>query len=196
MTISTDGPAHAGGISRGSVAWLGGLVSLPVIGIIALLVFVNTLLRPGQLDSWSLPLVAIAAGLAATFDPCALPTLPGLIAGFASGKDLSVRARFRASTAASLGAMSILALIGLLIALLGSATGATLSPYTRWVQLAVGTGLALVATAHLAGKMTNLPFSGRIIAAGDRLWEKATSGPLSFRRAAALGAGFVGIGFG
>ncbi len=196
MTVSTDGPARVNGNSRGSVALLGGLVSLPVIGVIALLVFVNTLLRPGQLDSWSLPLVAIAAGLAATFDPCALPSVPGLIAGFATGKNLSTRARFRASAAASLGAMSVVALIGLLIALLGSATGATLSPYSRWVQLVAGTGLALVATTHLARKMTNIPFSGRIIAVGDRLWEKATTGPLSFRRAAALGAGFVGIGFG
>ena len=196
MTISAGKPVSTTGIPRGALALLGGLVSLPIIGIIALLIFVNSLLRPGQLDTWSLPLVAIAAGLAATFNPCALPTLPGLLTGFAGGGKLSVRARFQASAGGALGAMSVLALIGLLIALLGRGTGAALAPHVRWVHLGAGSLLVILAGAHVAGRTTNLLLSGRIIAVGARLWEQATTGPLSFRRAGALGAGFVAIGFG
>ena len=50
------------------------------LGIGALLVFVNALLRPDAFATLGLPLVAIAAGVAATFSPCVLPALPGLLA--------------------------------------------------------------------------------------------------------------------
>ncbi len=45
-------------------------------GILVLLYFWSQLLRPGDLNAISLPLVALSAGVAATFNPCGMPALP------------------------------------------------------------------------------------------------------------------------
>ncbi len=52
-----------------------GVLLLAVVagGVLALLYFVKELLRPGDLNALTLPLVALVAGIAAVFNPCAMP---------------------------------------------------------------------------------------------------------------------------
>ena len=123
-----------------------------------MLYFWNQLLRPGELASASLPLVALIAGIAATFNPCGLPALPGFITllGGNTG-DAGVRQRLRLSLGASLGAMSLVLALGIIVAIVGSGTKGLIAPYFRWVQLAVGLFLVGLASLHMTDQTSRLP---------------------------------------
>ncbi len=175
-----------------------GLLLLAVVagGVLALLYFWNELLRPGDLNAVSLPLVALVAGVAATFNPCGLPALPGFLAfGGGSGQSAKLGRRFGLSLAVALGALTIVVALGVIVAIVGSGTKGLISPYFRWVQLAVGVFLIGVAALHLAGQTSRLPLVGRVMGLGSRMWEGAMGTPTP-RGSYLFGAGFVAVGVG
>ena len=89
-------------------------------GILALLYFWNQLLRPGDLNSISLPLVALIAGIASTFNPCSLPAIPGFLAiGAGSDGGVKLGRRVGLSLAVALGALTIVMALGILVAIVG-----------------------------------------------------------------------------
>jgi len=153
------------------------LVAVAIGGVAALLFFWNQLLKPGELNSISLPIVALIAGLAATFNPCGLPVLPGFVTFLGGGENTTVERRFRLSLSASLGAMSIVMILGIIVAFAGAGTKGLIAPHFRWVQLTVGLLLVGLATLHLMGQTTRLPLVGPIMGLGNRMWEGAMGRP-------------------
>lgn len=172
------------------------LVAVALGGILALLFFWNQLLKPGQLGFFGLPVVAFLAGLAATFNPCSLPVIPGFLTFMGgSAGDAKARTRVGLSMIVSLGAMTIVLLIGIIVAIVGSGTKELIRLYFHWVQLAVGLFLIGIATLHFLNRTSELPLVGPIIELGNRLWEGAMSGPTA-RSSYLFGAGYVLVGVG
>ena len=171
-------------------------VAVSGLGLAALLFFVKELLRPDDLNALGLPVVALTAGVAATFNPCGLPALPGFLT-FIGGTDGpgSRARRLRLSVATSLGAGSVVMLLGVVVALVGGGTKAVVAPYVSAVQLAVGLTLVLLAVLHLVGKTEGLPLLGPVMAAGSRLWDRSVGRPTA-GSSYLFGAGFVAVGSG
>jgi cytochrome c biogenesis protein CcdA len=120
------------------------LVAVVAGGVLSLLYFWSELLQPGGLNAVSLPLVAFLAGVAATFNPCGLPALPGFLA-FGSGAGAGLKRRPGLSLAVAFGSLSVVVALGIVVGVAGSGTKGVISPYFRWVQLAVGVFLILMA---------------------------------------------------
>jgi len=172
------------------------LVAIAIGGVLALLYFWNQLLRPGELGSASLPLVALIAGIAATFNPCGLPALPGFITLLGGNtEDAGVRQRLRLSLGASLGAMSLVLVLGIMVAIVGSGTKGLIAPYFRWVQLAVGLFLVGLASLHMTDQTSRLPLVGPVMNLGGRMWNQAMGQP-TMRGSYLFGGGFVLVGVG
>ena len=172
------------------------LLAMVVGGVGALLFFWNQLLQPGELNSLSLPIVAFVAGVAATFNPCGLPALPGFITFLGgSGEDTPVGRRLGLSLSTSLGAMTLVMVLGVIVAFAGAGTKGLIAPNFRWVQLVVGLFLIALATFHLTGRTANAPLVGPIMGLGSRVWEGAMGRPTP-RGSFLFGGGFVLIGVG
>lgn len=185
--------AHTG-LGRVVAALL--LVQLVVLGIAALLFFWREILPGRGLSDHSLVLVALVAGIAATFNPCAIPALPGFVAAAgATGEEATARERLRLSAAASLGAAAVVAVFGLMVAVAGSSTGKIIEHNFRWVQLVAGIVLIALAAIHLAGQTSRLPFVRTAMGVGNRIWE-GVAGQRSTASSFGWGAGFIAIGAG
>lgn len=149
-------------------------VAVSGLGLAALLFFVKELLRPDDLNELALPVVALTAGVAATFNPCGLPALPGFLTFIGGAGGASARGRrFRLSVSTSLGAASVVMLLGLVVALAGGGAKGIVAPYVSAVQLVVGLTLVLLAVLHLAGKTEGLPLLGPVMSAGSHLWDRS-----------------------
>ena len=170
------------------------LVAVVTGGVLVLLYFWSQLLRPGDLVAVSLPLVAFIAGVAATFNPCGMPALPGFLA-FGGGGEIGVRRRAGLGLATSLGAMSLLIVLGRIVAVVGAETKDLIAPNVRWVQLGVGIFLVALAILHLTGQTSRLPLVGPVMGLGSRVWEGALGKPTP-RGSYLFGAGFVLVGVG
>lgn len=171
-------------------------VVVSAVGILALLWFWRRVLHEEDFASLSLPLVALVAATAATFNPCSLPALPGFVAAAgAAGGEVPTRRRVQLSVASALGAAAVVAVLGLVVAAFGSQTKDLVEPNFRWVQLVIGLVLVAVAALHLAGQTSRLPLVGSLTRAGARAWEVGLErqGPAS---AFGWGAGFVAVGAG
>ena len=191
MAHNASSPVSTGALRKiGSGLLLFGVVAA---GVFILLYFWNQLLRPGDLNAISLPLVALVAGIAATFNPCGLPALPGFLAF--GGDNIGLGRRTGLSLATAFGAMSIIIVLGIMVALVGTGTKGLIAPYFRWVQLAVGLFLVSVAVLHLGGQTNRLPFIGPIMGVGSRIWEQAMGSPTP-KKSYLFGAGFVVVGVG
>ena len=183
-------------VTSGTLQKIGsGLVLLGVVavGVLTLLYFWNQLLRPGDLNAISLPLVALVAGIAATFNPCGLPALPGFLAF--GGENIGLGRRSGLSLATAFGAMTIIIVLGIIVAIAGTGTKGLIAPYFRWVQLAVGLVLVSVAVLHLGGQTNRLPLVGRVMGMGSRIWEHSMGSPTP-KKSYLFGAGFVVVGVG
>ncbi|MEE9285464.1 MAG: hypothetical protein V3V35_07040 [Dehalococcoidia bacterium] len=172
------------------------LLAVVAGGVLVLHIVWNQLLKPGDFASLSLPVVALAAGAASTFNPCALPALPGFLTflGDTSG-EAGVRRRAGLSLATSLGAMSVILALGVLVAIVGGQTKDLIAPNFRWVQLAVGVILIGVAALHMVGQAGRFPLVGPITSLGSRMWQGALGKPTP-RGSYLFGAGFVVVGAG
>jgi len=172
------------------------LLAVVAGGILALFYFWNQLLRPGDLNAISLPLVALVAGIAATFNPCSMPALPGFLAiGGGNSEGAGLGRRLGLSLAVALGALTIVIALGIIVAIVGSGTKALIAPYFRWIQLGVGLFLVAVALLHLAGQTHRLPLVGPVMGLGSKMWEGAM-GNLTPRTSFLFGGGFVVVGVG
>ena len=179
--------------NTGSIILFAALISG---GVAALLYFWTQLLRPGELGGASLPLVALAAGVAATFNPCSLPALPGFLAASGAATGNGSRKRLSLDSAAAAGgAVTIVLVFGIIVAALGSGSKGAVGPYTRWVQLAVGISLIALAALHIGNKTAGLPGLNRVVHAGSRMWDAALTNP-SLRGRYIFGAGYVAVGAG
>ncbi len=174
---------------------LGLLVAVAIGGVATLLFFWNQLLKPGELSSISLPIVAFIAGVAATFNPCGLPALPGFLTFLGGGEQTSAGRRLGLSLSVGLGAMTLVIALGILVAFVGSGTKGLIAPNFRWVQLGVGIFLVSLAMLHLAGRTERLPLVGPVMGLGSRVWEGALGKPTP-RGSYLFGAGFVLVGVG
>ncbi len=195
MGQEVSAPAALGTLRRTISA---GLLLLGVVagGVLILLYFWNQLLRPGDLNAISLPLVAFVAGIAATFNPCGLPALPGFLAfGGDNNNALGLGRRSGLSLATAVGAMTIIIVLGIIVAIVGTGTKGLIAPYFRWVQLAVGLFLVSVAVLHLGGQTSRLPLVGQVMGMGSRIWEQAMGRPTP-KGSYLFGAGFVMVGVG
>ncbi len=164
-----------------------------VMGGIAILVFFfRRLFMAGNLGTASLPLVALVAGVAATFNPCALPALPGFLMLAGSG-GASPGKKSDLSLAASLGAVSVVMLLGIGVALVGMEVQDFVAPHFRWVQMAVGAFLIAVAGLHLMRQTERLPLVRPITTLGARVWDGAVAKPTRLG-GYLFGAGFVAVG--
>ena len=182
------------GLARAAVAVL--LLEVVGYGVFGLLYFWEDVLPFRGFRDLSLPLVALVAGIASTFNPCALPALPAFVAATSSaGEQVPRRERLRLSAAAGAGAAAVVALLGLLVAAAGSRTGDLVGERFRWVPLAVGILLIVVAALHLAGRTSRFPMVRSATALGSRVWD-AVAGSRSTGSSFGWGAGFVAIGAG
>ncbi len=172
------------------------LVAVIAAGVAALVFFWNEVVGRDDFSAMSLVLVAALAGVAATFNPCALPALPAFLTFAGAGGATPERGRrTRSSLAAAVGAMSVVVVVGVIVGLAGAGTKSAIDPYFRWVQLGVGILLIGVATFHLLGLTHRLTFVGPVMSFGSRVWDRAmrqkTSGSSYL-----VGAGFVLVGVG
>lgn len=189
-----DTQTVGGGTQRIASAAL--LVAVAVAGVAVLLVFWNTVMPSEDFASLSLPVVAMVAAVAATFNPCSLPALPGFVAAAgAAGGEATARRRLQLSLAAAVGAAAVVVALGVLLAVAGAGITSVVELRFRWVQLVVGLFLVAVAVLHLAGKTSGLPLVGSVVGAGNRVWEAGMERP-GIRSSLAWGAGFVAIGGG
>ncbi len=171
------------------------LIGVVAVGVLTLIYFWNQLLRPGDLNAISLPLVALVAGIAATFNPCGLPALPGFLAFGGDDNAAGLGRRSGLSLATAFGAMTVILLLGVLVAIAGTGTKGLIAPYFRWVQLSVGLILVSVAVLHLGGQTNRLPFVGQVMGVGSRIWEHSMGRPTP-KKSYLFGAGFVAVGVG
>ncbi|MEE9228596.1 MAG: hypothetical protein V3U47_06455, partial [Acidimicrobiia bacterium] len=115
------------------------LVAVIAAGLAALVFFWNEVVGRDDFSAMSLVLVAALAGVASTFNPCALPALPAFLTFAGAGGATPGRGRrTRLSLATALGAMSIVTVVGVIVGLVGAGTKSLIAPYFRWVQLGVG----------------------------------------------------------
>lgn len=172
------------------------LVAVIAAGLAALVFFWNEVVGRDDFSAVSLVFVAALAGVAATFNPCALPALPAFLTFAGAGGATPERGRrTRSSLATALGAMSVVVVVGVIVGLAGAGTKSLIDPYFRWVQLGVGIFLIGVATFHLLGFTHRLTFVGPVMSFGSRVWDRATRQKTS-GSSYLVGAGFVLVGVG
>ena len=193
MGRKVSAPASSGTLRKISA----GAILLGVVagGVLILLYFVNQLLRPGDLNAIGLPLVALVAGIAATFNPCGLPALPGFLAFGGDDNAAGLGRRSGLSLATAFGAMTIIIVLGIIVAIAGTGTKGLIAPYFRWVQLTVGVVLVSVAVLHMGGHTNRLPLIGQVMGMGSRIWEHSMGSPTP-QKSYLFGAGFVVVGVG
>jgi cytochrome c biogenesis protein CcdA len=168
-------------------------VALAASGVVVLILFAGRLLMMHRLDTVSLPFLAVVAAAAATFNPCALPTLPAFFTlGAGAGAERWPN-RARLALAISLGAMSVVVVFGIVVAWLGMEAQMLVAVHFGWVQIGGGLLLVGLALVHLLGLAGRLPLMGRITALGGRLWDRALARPNGVG-AFLFGAGFVAVG--
>ena len=168
---------------------------LALSGVGALLLLSNLLLRPENLTTLSLPVIAVVAGTASTFSPCGLPAIPGFLT-FIGGREVrTAPQRARLAFAASLGAGSVVLVFGVVVALVGEGASGWVASHVRWVQLSVGIALVALAVAHLLDRTGGLPLIGRLTAAGGAVWERSAGRP-TIAGSYLFGLGYVAVGAG
>lgn len=176
------------------------------IGVIALLTFLGFLgyqlgflgfiyniMMPESFGTFSLPLLSILFGTAAFFSPCALTVLPTYVSHFL-GKEGEKKYSFGQllilGLIGALGIILVNMVVGLIIAILGSAAPFAKDPREDIVPiLAVrtlaGLLIALMGYLTLTGKRVPLPFVQTLLAQGNFTKSIFTYG--IFYNAAAIG---------
>ncbi len=165
------------------------------VGYLAFVAFMRQVLMPQAFGTFGLPLIVVAAATAATFSPCSLPALPGFVTLMSAGSIPSLKHAVRVCLSAASGAVSVVVLIGLGVAVVGAGVKTVFSPYVRVLDMAIGVFLIAIALLHFLGWTTYLPLVKRITGLGSDIWERAIGKPTG-RTAYLFGSGFVAVGVG
>ncbi len=156
---------NAPAIGEKRTGWLGYLGWLAAVGALIALgyaVFYWFVASPAPVLS-SLTLLAVVAGVASFFSPCAFPLLPSYLsvyylAGSGEGAAAQPLSAFRRAAATTLGVLTFDLFLGALIGLLGAGlaqglgvTGAQPNLFVLSLRFAVGVILVLLGVGQLAG---------------------------------------------
>lgn len=152
--------------------------------------------------AFGLLFVAVIAGVASFFNPCAFPLLPAYLAQYYTTKDdegpKSTRQMLLSGFAAALGVITFIVLLGIVIGILGAGFGKSLglagenpSIPILWLRGIVGAFLVYLGFSHATGKGN--PFEKL-----SHLWHpkplpKETQG---FRKLYSYGFGYTLLGIG
>lgn len=153
-----------------------GWIVLPVVvigaGYLGFRYFAGTAMP--QMDAYGLPFLALIAGIAAFFSPCAFPLLPGYLAFFAEAGNGSNRNRRALDTlklglAGAMGVITFTLGLGIVIGLLGAGAGKALSisspqpgHLTLWVRGGVGVILVVLGIGQGVGVNLKLAIADRV----------------------------------
>ena len=181
-----------------------GLLALGGLGYLGFLTFVRNILMPGEFATYGLIITTVAAGTASFFSPCSFTVLPSYISFASSGQDAERDKRFhnalKNGVVAALGVVTVVAVLGALIGLLGtgigtdlSITGTNPSPVAMSLRIAIGAFVLSMGLVHITGQTHRIPFLGRISALAIRA---EGEGRPSLRSVYAYGAGYVVVGIG
>lgn len=156
-------------------------------GVAGLLFFWYRLFAPVEFDAISLPAVALVGGVAATFNPCALPALPGFLARTRSGR------AWVTALAACAGAGTVVAGFAAIVVALGAAADRTAAPWIHGFQLMMGLTVAAFALVHLVDRADVIPLARTLSSLGARCWDVAMRRP-GTRASYVFGAAFIAVG--
>ena len=188
-----------------SIISLGGFVlAVGGLGYLGFVGFVKGFLAPGEFAAYGLLLTTIAAATASFFSPCSFTVLPSYIAFAGSGDDAEPGRRFQNALknglVAALGVITVVAVLGALIGLLGtgvgsglSITGSDPSNLAKALRIAIGAFLISMGVLHIMDLSHRIPLAGRISAWAIRA--EGEGGP-SLRSVYGYGAGYVLVGVG
>ena len=177
------------------------VMALVGIGYLAFLAFVEGILVPGEFAAYGLAITAVAAGTASFFSPCAFTMLPSYIAFAGGGVPRQDRpmlgTTLLAGTAASLGVVTAVSVLGLLLAALGTGVGANLSvtaedPSRAAQGLRIGVGAFIIAMGlmHILDWSHRAPLVGKVASWAVRAQPEGGS----VRALYAYGAGYAVVG--
>ena len=169
-------------INRAYVPYIslaGMLLVLGGLGYLGFLAFVRNILMPGEFAAYGLVITVVAAGTASFFSPCSFTVLPSYIAFASSGQNVAPDKRFRNAlkngAVASLGVITVVAVLGAVIGILGtgigtelSITGSDPSPLAKALRIGIGAFVLSMGLVHITGQTHRIPLLGRISALAIR----------------------------
>ena len=176
------------------------ILTLVVGGYSLFLWFVINIMKGGA--AYGLLFVALVAGVASFFNPCAFPLLPAYLAQYYTTKEgekvKSTMGSLTSGLAASLGVITFNMILGTVIGILGAGFGKSLglagdnpNISVRWLRGIVGALLLYLGFSHATGK-------GNPLEKLVHLWHPKSS-PESvnnFRRMYSYGFGYTLLGIG
>ena len=186
------------------ISLAGMLLALGGLGYLGFLAFVRNMLMPSEFAAYGLVITAVAAGTASFFSPCSFTVLPSYIAFASSGQNAEPGKRFRSAlkngVVAALGVVTVVAVLGAVIGILGTGIGAELSitgsdpsPLAKALRIGIGAFVLSMGLVHFTGQTHRIPLLGRISVWAIRA--EGERGP-SLRSVYAYGAGYVVVGIG
>ncbi|MCH7642498.1 MAG: hypothetical protein IIC30_04385, partial [Chloroflexi bacterium] len=181
-----------------------GLAGLGLVGYLGFLAFVQAGLDDKQFAGYGLVLTAVVAATASFFSPCSFTVLPGYLAFAAGGPDATggaagLRGTLRNGLAAAAGVVTVVALLGLLIALLGTGAGADLSitgdnpsAGAKGLRIGIGAFVLTMGVVHILDLSHRLRLLSKV-----SIWAiKHEGDSRSLRGLYGYGAGYVLVGVG
>ncbi|MCH8236109.1 MAG: hypothetical protein IIC29_08295 [Chloroflexi bacterium] len=184
-----------------------GLIGLGLVGYLGFLAFVQAGLDDAQFAGYGLVLTAVVAATASFFSPCSFTVLPGYLAFAAGGTDdtgasggaAGLRGALRNGLAAAAGVVTVVALLGLLIALLGTGIGADLSitgdnpsAGAKALRIGIGAFVLTMGVVHILDLTHRLRLLSKV-----SVWAIEHEGDSrSLRGLYGYGAGYVLVGVG
>lgn len=142
--------------------------------------FVYTIMMPQEFGQYGLVLLSVFFGIAAFFSPCAFTVLPAYVAHYLSGEEHARPERAHRSLTttilpslyfgalAALGIIVVNLVVGLIIALLGSATPFTKDPrediaIVLGVRIIAGFAIAILGVLTITGVTIRIPGINRLL---------------------------------
>ena len=183
---------------------VGVLSALGGLGYLGFLAFVKGLLMPNEFAAYGLVITVVAAATASFFSPCSFTVLPSYIAFAGSGNDAGPGRRFQDALKnglmAAFGVITVVAVLGALIGVLGTGIGSDLSitgsdPSTlaKGLRIAIGVFVISMGVLHIMDLSHRIPLLGKISAWA--IHAEGDGGP-SLRSVYGYGVGYVLVGVG
>lgn len=149
---------HSGASYALYLGLIGLLVAIVVAGYLSFRQFATTVMP--QMEAFNLLALAVAAGIASFFSPCAFPLLPSYLAFYAAARSDGPQSAqpaqaLKLGLAAAAGVITFTLILGTAIGILGASAGKTLSisgpepnAFVRWFRGGVGVILISLGVAQ------------------------------------------------